>query len=115
MRYDDLIISPPAAPATPTLKDLSNALDSVMDWHLLGVKLGIKAHELETVEKSYHGDKHEILGRWLQNAKLPTWKAVAVALCQMGNHAVVSKIRKKHCSSATATGVCLLVSISYFV
>ena len=113
MRYDDLIISPLAAPATPTLKDLSNALDSVMDWHLLGVKLGIKAHELETIEKNYHGDnvrcKHEMLGRWLQNAKLPTWKAVADALCQMGKHAVASKIRKKRCSSATATGVCLLV------
>ena len=114
MRYDDLIISPPAAPATPTLKELSNALDLVMDWHLLGVKLGIKPHELETIEKNYHGDivrcKHAMLDRWLQNAKLPTWKAVADALSRMGKHAVASKIRKKHCSSSTATGVCLLAS-----
>ena len=111
----ELIICPPAAPATPTLKKLSNALDSVMDWHLLGVKLGIKAHELEAIEKNYHGDivrcKHEMLGRWLQNAKLPTWKAVADALCWMGKHAIALKIRKQHCISSTATGMCLMVYV----
>ena len=49
---------------TPLLKELSNELDSVVDWHLLGVKLGMKPHELGTIEKNYHGDsvrcKHEM-------------------------------------------------------
>ena len=105
-RYD-LVISPPAAAATPLLKELSNALDSVVNWHLLGVKLGLEDHELRTIERNYRGDnercKHEVLSRWLRSAKLPTWKVVTDALQQMGEHAIASKIQARHCSSSTAT------------
>ena len=100
----------PTAPAAPTLQDLSNELTSVHDWHLLGVKLGLKIHELGTIEKDYHGNslrcKHEMLGRWIQNSELPTWKAVTDALHFMGEQAIASKIRMKYCSSSTATGMC---------
>ena len=100
-----LLISSPTAPATPTLKELSNALDSVVDWHLLGVKLGLEDHELSIIDKDFHGKgnercKHEMLSRW-RNAKFPTWKAVADALQQMGEHAVAFKIQTKYCSSST--------------
>ena len=108
----DLVFSPPLAPATPTLKELSNALDSVVDWYSLGVKLGLEDHELRTIDKNFHGDsegcKHEMLSRCLRNAKLPTWKAVADALCLMGEHTVAAKIRKRHCNSSTDTGMCLI-------
>ena len=97
---------------TPLLKELSNELDSVVDWHSLGVKLGMKPHELGTIEKNYHGDsvrcKHEVLVCFLRSAKLPTWKAVTDALCLMGEHTVALKIRTKHCSSSPSTGKCLL-------
>ena len=83
-----------------------------MDWHLLGVKLGIEAHELKTIEKNHHGDakrcKNEMLDCWLRSAKFPTWKAVADALCQMEEHGVASKIRAK---SSIATGMCPFVYI----
>ena len=106
-----LSISSPTAPPTPTLKELSNALNSVVDWYSLGVKLGLGDHELSTIDKNYHGDnercKHEMLSRCLRSGKLPTWKAVADALCLMGEHAVALKIREKQCNSFTATGVCL--------
>jgi len=107
VRYD-LVISPPAAAATPLLKELSNALDSVVNWHSLGVKLGLEDHELSTIEQNYRGDgiercKHEMLSRWLRSAKLPTWKAVTDALQQMGEHPIASKIQARHCSSSTAT------------
>ena len=103
-----LLISSPTAPATPTLKELSNALDSVVDWHSLGVKLGLEDHELSTIDNDFHGKgnercKHEMLSQWLRNAKLLTWKAVADALQQMGEHAVAFKIRTKYCSSSTDT------------
>ena len=106
-----LLISLPTAPATPTLKELSNALDSVVDWHSLGVKLGLEDHELSRIDKNFHGEgnercKHEMLSRWLRNAtKLPTWKAVADALCLIREHAVAFKIRTKYCSSSTAPGM----------
>ena len=108
-----LVISPPTAPATPTIKELSNALDSVVDWYSLGIKLGMKVHELATIEKNYHGDnercKHEVLSHYLRNARLPTWKAVVDALQMMGEHAVASKIRAKYCSSFTDTGKYILL------
>ena len=108
----DLVFSPPTAPATPILKELSNALYSVADWYSLGVKLGLQDHELRTIEQNYRGDdercKHEMLSCWLRTAKLPTWKAVADALHVMGEHTVVAKIQAKYCSSSTDTGTCLL-------
>ena len=105
-RYD-LVISPPAAAATPLLKELSNALDSVVNWHSLGVKLGLEDHELSTIEQNYRGDnercKHEVLSRWLRSAKHPTWKAIVDALQQMKEQAVASKIQAKYCISSTDT------------
>ena len=102
------VTSPPAAPGTPTLSELSNELDSIVNWYSLGVKLGIKGHELDTIGIDYHGDntrcKHNMLSRWLRVTELPTWKAVMDALCLMGEHAVASKICQKYCSSTTATG-----------
>ena len=96
-----------AAAATPLLKELSNALDSVVNWYSLGVKLGLEDHELRTIEQNYRGDgsercKHEVLSCWLRNTELPTWQAVADALCQVGEHKVAAKIQSKHCSSSSA-------------
>ena len=101
----DLVISLPTAPTTPTLKELSNALDSVVDWFTLGVKLELEDHELRTIEQNYRGDrcKLEMLSRWLRSGKPPTWKALADALHLMGEHAVASKIQAKYCSPSTAT------------
>ena len=79
-----------------------------MNWHLLGIKLGLEDHQLRTIDHDFRGDgnercKHEMLSRWLRSAKLPTWKAVVDALQQMGEQAVASKIQAKYCSSSTAT------------
>ena len=107
-----IVIFSPTSPATPTLKDLSNELNSVVDWHSLGVKLGVQSHELSTIEKDHHGDsvrcKHEMLVRWLHSAKRPTWKAVSDALWQMEEHTVAMKIQTKYCSSSTNTGIAVV-------
>ena len=115
MRFD-LIVSLPTAPSTPTLRELSNALDSVVNWYSLGVKLGVENRELRTIEQNYHGDnqrsKLEMLVRWLGHAKLPTWKTVADALYQMGEFTVALKIQTKFCT--TDAGMYLLaVSFVY--
>ena len=110
-------ISLPPAAATPRLKELSNALDSVVDWFSLGVKLGLEDHELRTIERNYRGDgnercKLEMLSRWLRSDELLTWKAVVDALQQMGEHKVASRIQGKYCSSTATTdaaGTCLLL------
>lgn len=95
--------------ATPTLKELSNAVDSVVNWFSLGVKLELERHVLIEIEKDHRGDnercKYEMLDRWLRNAKQPTWKAMADALCLIGEHQVALNIRTKYCCSSTATGM----------
>ena len=107
------VISPLTAPATPTLKELSNALDAVVDWHSLGVKLGLEDHELSAIDKNFRGDiarcKHETLICCSRSGKLPTWKGIADALQLMGEDTVASEIQARHCSFLTATGMCLLV------
>ena len=82
-----------------------------MNWHLLGVKLGLEDHELRAIDSKFHGNdeqyKHEILSHLLRSPKLSTWKVVADTLYQMGEHKVASKIRAKYCTD-TGTGMYLL-------
>ena len=110
----DLIVSLPTAPSTPTLKELSNALDSVVNWYSLGVKLGVEDRELRTIEQNHRGDnersKLEMLSRWLSHAKLSTWKTVADALYQMGEYTIALKIQTKFCT--TDAGM-YLFAVSY--
>ena len=88
--------------ATPTLKELWDALDSIVDWYSLGVKLGLEDHQLRMIRRDYHGDnercKYEILSHWLQSAKLPTWKPAADALILgiISTH-LDSRSQAKHC------------------
>ena len=100
--------SPPTAPATLTLQALVNELASVEDWHLLGVNLGLKGHQLREIERNYPLDnnrrKTETLDFWQSNAKSATWEAVAQALCLMQEHLVADAIRRKYCCSFTTAG-----------
>ena len=105
-----LVISPPTAPGTPTLQELSTELHSVVNWYSLGIKLGVEDHELRTIEQNHRGDnercKHEVLSRWFRSTKHPTWKAVADALHLMGEDTVAWKILSNHCFSSNTTGMC---------
>ena len=100
--------SPPTAPATPTLQALVNELASVEDWHLLGVNLGLRGHQLREIERNYplesNRRKTETLDFWQRNAKSATWEAVVQALCLMQEHVVADAIRRKYCCSFTTAG-----------
>ena len=93
------------------MRDLSNELNLVTDWHSLGVKLGVQPTNLSVIERNYHGDsvrcKHEMLVCWLETAPTPgpTWEAITDALCKMGQHIVAMNIRAKYCTFSTATGM----------
>lgn len=73
------------------------------------MELELERRMLIQIEKDHRGDnercKYEMLDRWLRNAKQPTWKAMADALCLIGEHRVALNIRTKYCSSSTATGM----------
>ena len=101
------VTSLPTAPATPTLSELSNELDSV-NWHELGVKLGLQGHQLREIEQNYPRDsnrcKTEMLDLWLRNSENPSWEAVAKALCLMQECVVANEIQRKYCSSTPTFG-----------
>ena len=107
------IFLPTAPPATPTLKELTNALKSVSNWHLLGVNLELSGSELATIERDYRGDnircKTEMLSRWLENTKCPTWEAVVQALRLMEANAAADTIQRKYITSTATTGGTVLV------
>ena len=88
------------APATPTLKELKKALESVSDWHSLGIYLDLKINQLNTIDKNHHGDdercRTEMLIRWLDNTTTPSWEAVIEALGQIEQRRVADEIQRKY-------------------
>ena len=86
-----------------------------MDWHSLGIKLGMEICQLSRIENDNDRKtvrcKHEMLDCCLRSAKILTWKSVTDALRQMEEHEVASKIERKHCNFATANGMCLLYKV----
>jgi len=90
----------PEGPATPTLKELTNALKSVSNWHLLGVNLDLSDSELTTIEMNHRGDntlcKTKMLSRWLAKTTCPSWEAVVQALRLMEANAVAVTIQRKY-------------------
>ena len=98
----------PAVPDTPTLKELTNALKSVPNWHLLGVNLDLSGSELATIERDHRSDntrcKTEMLSRWLENTRGPTWEAVVRALRLMEANAAADAIQREYVTSTATTG-----------
>ena len=101
------------APGTPTLKELTNALKSVSDWHLLGVNLDFSGSELATIERDNRGDntrcKTVMLYRWLEITTCPSWEAVVQALRLMDADAVADTIQRKYVTFTDTTEGTVLV------
>lgn len=119
--FDRLVVfSPPTAPATPTLKALTNELKSVWNWYTLGVNLDLSYSLLKRIERSCLGDSErcriEMLDHWLQNTTNPTWEAVIKALYLMDEHKVAKQILRKYMTSTTTTeGNCLYCTSVQFM
>lgn len=87
-----------------TLKDLSNELVKVTDWHTLGIKLEVEDHELKVIQERYHDPlrrKHEVLSRWLHKGHNCTWRKVVEVLIQMGELVIADVIKLKYLTLTT--------------
>ena len=74
---------------------LSNELTEVVDWHQLGIQLGIPISELSKVEADYPKNerrKTETLSLWLWRTPNASWEHVVKALRQMGENRVAENI-----------------------
>ena len=72
-------------------------LMEVLDWHTLGVKLGIPDHSLAEIQINYSAygigrQKQEMITTWLQYDTEASWDKLANALKEMGKHVAAAKI-----------------------
>ena len=78
-------------------------LTEVLDWHTLGIKLGIPNHSLGEIQSNYGANgivrmRQEMIKKWLTWDEDCSWCKLAHALEEMELHVVVRKIREKYTS-----------------
>ena len=83
-----------------TLQNIDKILIEVVDWHTLGIKLGLPVHTLRGIEINYsvHGldrKRHEMISSWLNYDTEASWDKLASALKEMGMHVAAKKIAGK--------------------
>ena len=72
-------------------------LMEVLDWHTLGIKLGIPDHSLAEIRINYSAygigrQKQELITKWLEYDTEASWDKLANALKEMGKHVAANKI-----------------------
>ena len=80
-----------------TLKNIDQMLTEVLDWHTLGIKLGIPDHSLWKIQINYstYGvgrQRQEMISNWLKNDTETSWSKLASVLKEMGCNMVAAKI-----------------------
>lgn len=77
---------------------LSTLLATVYSWETLGIKLGLQMHQLEKIRQDCQGDlemcKNRLFDLWLRQSVDPSWENVVMALEQMEENNLASKIRR---------------------
>ena len=69
----------------------------MVDWHQLGIQLGIPISKLSKIEEDYHKNerrKTETLFLWLRCTPNASWGDVVKALRRMGENRVAENIAK---------------------
>ena len=90
------------APGVDDLRELLSVLEQVIEWHQLGLNLGLRESALERVECGFRNlwdAKREMLKLWLkQDDQIPdagtgaTWRTLIKALRAMGYIVLAKKI-----------------------
>ena len=86
-----------------TSQNIDQMLTGVVDWHTLGIKLGIPDHSLGEIQSNYGANgivrmRQEMIKKWLIWDEDCSWCKLAHALEEMELHVVVRKIREKYTS-----------------
>ena len=80
-------------------KNLSFELQTVTNWCLLGLNLGVPVHELTRITQDYKGSDQQrlqMLNLWLQRTPTASWEEVVYALELMGEHREAERIQRKY-------------------
>ena len=88
---------------------LSSELETVVDWHKLGLNLGLPKHELDKIECDYQGNDRqrlEMLDKWLRRVPNAAWEDVVSALEQMGENRLAETIHQKSIRGGGKINIC---------
>ncbi len=84
----------------PKLPDLLKELDSVIEWQLLMINMGVKKFENDKIERNFPSDidrqKQEAFDKWLRMKPDACWKDVIYALYEMKEITLASSLAKKY-------------------
>lgn len=80
-----------------TVKNLSNVLVEVLEWHQLGVNLDLKHYKLNEIAKNKMGDaaacRLAFIDLWLRTDVNASWEKLVEALEKMGEHRTIERIK----------------------
>ena len=81
----------------PELKDLVIAVRGVVEWHDLGLQLGLPESTLALIatHPDVEGHLRMMLSKWLQFDPEASWEKLATALSKIGKNAIAANIRQQ--------------------
>ena len=97
------------------LKDLVNAVRDVIEWHDLGLELGLPESVLQSIEADhrYIGDRRRMmLSKWLDFDQEASWEKLIAALMTIRRKDVAENIRRQQSTAVEQDAKQLVASAS---
>ena len=93
----------------PTVDLLLEATTDVAKWRILGLKLGLKACDLDCLHSTYHAEgvdtlKLKMFQEWLKRFPRASWDNVIKALKEMKENTVAEQIERDRHRQSSTTG-----------
>ena len=85
-----------------TYHNVTAALRTLIDWHFLGVELGVHKSQLDMIEGDYshiRRRRNELINVWLSNDTQASWRKLCRALEDIDERALAAEIRSQYCHS----------------
>ena len=85
-----------------TYHNVTAALRTLIDWHSLGVELGVHKSQLDMIEGDYSRTRrrrNELINVWLSNDTQASWRKLCRALEDIDKRALAAEIRSQYCHS----------------
>lgn len=86
----------------PTYSVVTSTLEKLVDWHTLGVKLGIEKFRLDAIKIDYaqwgvFRQRDEMVNVWLCSDTEASWERLCSALENMNERSMAAQIRSRYC------------------
>ena len=96
---------PTSDPKKPELKDLLLAVRDVVNWHDLGLHLGLPEPILASIATHHDIEGHlrMMLSKWLQFDPEASWEKLTTALGKLGQNAIATSVRTQFMSVTVST------------